>query len=242
MAGEESTRARVVAVVLAAGASTRMDGTDKIFAPLGGRPLIFYSLALFEGCAEVDGVVVVGAAGAEEKLRDAASAFGFEKIRAVVAGGAERRDSAAAGLAAAEAFAEADAAVLIHDAARPLAGKRLITRLLEKLSAAEGAVPAVPVTDTIKTVAEESGEVGETLAREKLRAIQTPQAFKLAAIAAAYRAAQAEKWPVTDDAAALERAGGRVVTVAGDPDNFKITCPEDLVRAARVLEKRNLAP
>jgi len=239
--GGEPSPARVVAVVLAAGASTRMDGTDKIFAPLGGRPLIFYGLALFEGCAEVDGVVVVASAGAEGKLRNAASSLGFEKVRAVVAGGAERRDSAAAGLAAAEALAAPDAAVLIHDAARPLAGEELVARLLEKLDVAEGAVPAVPVTDTIKTIVEKTGEVTETLPRGTLRAIQTPQAFKLAAIAAAYRAAAAEGWAVTDDAAALERAGGRVVTVEGDPDNFKITYPEDLARAERILEKRNPA-
>jgi 2-C-methyl-D-erythritol 4-phosphate cytidylyltransferase len=242
VAGEEATRARVAAVVLAAGAATRMAGTDKVLAPLDGRPLIHYGLSLFERCPEVDAVVIVSAAGAEGKLRDAASSFGFTKVRAVVTGGAERRDSAAAGLAAAEEFAEPDAAVLIHDAARPLARVELIARLLEVLNAAEGAVPAVPVTDTIKTVAGETGEVVETLPRERLRAIQTPQAFKLQAIAAAYRTATAEEWTVTDDAAVLERAGGRVVAVEGDPDNFKITYPEDLARAERVLEKRNAAP
>lgn len=239
MAGEEPKLARVVAVVLAAGASTRMEGTDKIFAPLRGRPLIFYGLALFENCPEVDAVVVVAAAGAEEEVRDAASSLGFGKVRAVVTGGVERRDSAAAGLAAAEALAEPGAAVLIHDAARPLAREELIARLLKRLTVAEGVVPAVPVTDTIKTVAGETGEVVETLPRETLRAIQTPQAFKLATVAAAYRTAAAETWAATDDAAVLEQAGGRVVAVEGDPENFKITYPEDLARAERVLEKRN---
>jgi 2-C-methyl-D-erythritol 4-phosphate cytidylyltransferase len=240
--GEEPKPARVVAVVLAAGGSTRMEGTDKIFAPLHGRPLVFYSLALFERCAEVDAVVVVAAAGAEEKLRSAASSLGFTKVRAVVAGGPARRDSAAAGLAAAEELAEPGAAVLIHDAARPLARRELVARLLGKLNAAEGAVPAVPVTDTIKTFTGEIGEVAETLPRERLRAVQTPQAFKLAAIAAAYRIATAEGWAATDDAAVLERAGGRVVAVEGDSDNFKITYPEDLARAELVLEKRGASP
>jgi 2-C-methyl-D-erythritol 4-phosphate cytidylyltransferase len=126
VAAEEPKPARVVAVVLAAGASKRMEGTDKIFAPLRGRPLIFYSLALFERCPEVEAVVVVVAPGAEGKLRDAASSLGFAKVRAVAPGGAERRDSAAAGLAAAAALAEPDAAVLIHDAARPLAREELV--------------------------------------------------------------------------------------------------------------------
>jgi 2-C-methyl-D-erythritol 4-phosphate cytidylyltransferase len=232
----------VVAVVLAAGGSTRMAGLDKIFAPLRGRPLIYYALKLFEESAAVDVVVVVGAAGTEDKLRQTAAGFGFRKIRAVVAGGAERRDSAAAGLAAAEALAGADAAVLIHDAARPLASAGIIPRLLARLDAADGVVPAVPVADTVKVVEEETGAVVETLAREKLRAVQTPQAFRLAAVAAAYRAAVAEGWPITDDAAAVERAGGRVVTVPGEKDNFKITYPEDLARAARVLERRGFAP
>jgi 2-C-methyl-D-erythritol 4-phosphate cytidylyltransferase len=228
----------VVAVVLAAGGSTRMAGLDKIFAPLRGRPLIYYALALCEESAAVDAVVVVGAAGTEDKLRRTASAFGFGKIRAVVTGGAERRDSAAAGLAAAEALARADAAVLIHDAARPLASAEIIPRLLARLDAADGVIPAVPVADTVKVVEEGTGAVVETPPREKLWAVQTPQAFRLAAVAAAYRAAVAEGWAVTDDAAAVERAGGRVVAVAGDPENFKITYLEDLARAARVLEGR----
>jgi 2-C-methyl-D-erythritol 4-phosphate cytidylyltransferase len=221
---------RVAAVVLAAGSSSRMSGRDKIYAPLAGRPLLFYGLALFEECAEVDAVVAVAAPGSEKKLRRLASDYGFGKVRAVVAGGAARRDSAAAGLAAAAALASPDAAVLIHDAARPLATRALVRRLLAALAKADGAVPAVPLVDTVKQIGDD-GAVESTLNRDALRAVQTPQAFKLAAVAEAYQAAAREGWDVTDDAAALERAGGRVVTVEGEHDNFKITFPEDLARA-----------
>jgi 2-C-methyl-D-erythritol 4-phosphate cytidylyltransferase len=228
---------RVAAVVLAAGSSSRMSGRDKIYAPLAGRPLLFYGLALFEECAEVDAVVAVAAPGSEKKLRRLASDYGFGKVRAVVAGGAARRDSAAAGLAAAAALASPDAAVLIHDAARPLATRALVRRLLAALAKADGAVPAVALVDTVKQIGDD-GTVESTLNRDALRAVQTPQAFKLAAVAEAYQAAAREGWDVTDDAAVLERAGGRVVTVEGERDNFKITFPEDFARAEALLSHK----
>ncbi len=228
---------RVAAVVLAAGSSSRMSGRDKIYAPLAGRPLLFYGLALFEECAEVDAVVAVAAPGSEKKLRRLASDYGFGKVRAVVAGGAARRDSAVAGLAAAAALASPDAAVLIHDAARPLATRALVRRLLAALAKADGAVPAVALVDTVKQIGDD-GAVESTLNRDALRAVQTPQAFKLAAVAEAYQPAAREGWDVTDDAAALERAGGRVVTVEGERDNFKITFPEDFARAEALLSHK----
>lgn len=218
-----------------------MSGRDKIYAPLAGRPLLFYGLALFEECAEVDAVVAVAAPGSEKKLRRLASDYGFGKVRAVVAGGAARRDSAAAGLAAAAALASPDAAVLIHDAARPLATRALVRRLLAALAKADGAVPAVALVDTVKQIGDD-GTVESTLNRDALRAVQTPQAFKLAAVAEAYQAAAREGWDVTDDAAVLERAGGRVVTVEGERDNFKITYPEDLALAEVVLARKGAGP
>lgn len=238
MGDEKRQAVRVAAVLLAAGSSSRMGGRDKSYAPLGGRPLVYYGLALFEECEEVDAVVAVAAPGAEKKLRRLASDYDFEKVRAVVAGGAARCDSAAAGLAAAAALASPDAAVLIHDAARPLATRALVRRLLAALAtAADGTVPAVALVDTVKRIGDD-GSVESTPARDALRAVQTPQAFKLAAVAEAYRAAARERWNVTDDAAALERVGGRVVSVEGERDNFKITFPEDLARAEAVLSHK----
>lgn len=226
------------ALILAAGASRRMGGRDKIYAPLGGRPLIYYSLRLFEEAPEIIGVVAVTAPGGEAKLRSLADRCGCRKVRGVVAGGEERRDSAANGLIAAQYFFASDAPILIHDGARPFARGATIRRLVEALAEADGAVPALALPDTIKKIAPEGGEVVATLPREELRAVQTPQAFRLGAITEAYRAAVRERWPVTDDAAVLERAGGRVVTVEGDVNNFKVTYAEDLARAEAVLAAR----
>jgi len=211
-----------------------MGGADKIFAPLAGRPLICYPLALFEGCAEVGAVVAVVAPACRERVLRLVADSGFRKVREVVPGGARRQDSAVAGLGAAARCGSGRAAVLIHDAARPLATEDLIRRVLVALADADGAVPGVAVTDTIKRV-EEGGSVVATLARDHLRAVQTPQAFGLGAISAAYERASREGWEATDDAAVLERAGGRVVVVAGDPDNVKVTYPRDLARAESLL-------
>jgi 2-C-methyl-D-erythritol 4-phosphate cytidylyltransferase len=236
--GEDRPQAiSVAAVLLAAGAARRMEGRDKIYAPLAGRPLIYYGLALFEECPEVDAVVAVAAPGGEERVRRLASDFDFRKVRAVVAGGAERRDSAIAGLEAAAAIAPPEAAVLVHDAARPLATPALVRRLLAALATADGVVPAVPLVDTVKRI-DERGDVAATVARDDLAAAQTPQAFRLGLVVEGYRAAAREGWLLTDDAAALERAGGRVAAVEGDRDNFKITFPEDLARAELILNNR----
>jgi 2-C-methyl-D-erythritol 4-phosphate cytidylyltransferase len=223
---------RAWGIIAAAGNSRRMEGQDKIFAPLAGRPLLWYALELFGKCPEVEGMVVVAAADVHPRVRALAAAY--DKVTAVVAGGARRQDSCWAGLAAAAARAAGDAKVLIHDAARPLADGALISRVLAALEHADGVVPAIALADTVKEVDGE-GRVAATPARERLRAVQTPQGFRLAAIVAAYRQASAQGWEVTDDAAILELAGGSVVAVEGDRRNLKVTYPEDLARAAALL-------
>ncbi len=239
MAAEGRAAAPAVAIILAAGTSSRMAGGDKVFMPLGGRPLAYYSLRLFEDCPEVADVIVV--TGDEDRFRRLAEEYSFRKVRAYVAGGPRRQDSAAAGVASAGAFARAGGAILIHDAARPLADGELVGRLLGALGDADGVVPVVPVGDTIKVVGEDGGVV-ETPPRRRLRAAQTPQAFKAAAVRAAYDAAAAGGWDVTDDAAAVELAGGRVVTVEGARDNIKVTYPEDFARAEQILGRRAARP
>ena len=148
-----------------------------------------------------------------------------------VTGGATRSESVRAGLVALPADVEI---VVVHDAARPLAGAALFERVIAAVRAgADGAVPGVGLADTVKRV-DPSGVVVATLAREELMAVQTPQAFR----ADVLRAAHAGAPDGSDDAAVVERAGGRVVVVAGSVDNFKITEPHDLERAAEVLARR----
>jgi 2-C-methyl-D-erythritol 4-phosphate cytidylyltransferase/2-C-methyl-D-erythritol 2,4-cyclodiphosphate synthase len=144
-----------------------------------------------------------------------------------VQGGATRQASARAGL---EALAsDPPDLVLIHDAARPLVPPAVIDRLLGALEQADGAIPALPVADTLKRA--KAGQVGATVARENLFRVQTPQAFRFARILEAHRGARAE---VTDDAALIEADGGRVVLVEGDPMLEKVTAPGDLARLERL--------
>ena len=204
-------------IVVAAGSGRRF-GSEKQYEALGGRRVI--DVACDTARAASDGVVVVlpsAAAAADWVAPDPA------RERAV-AGGATRSESVRAGLAA----VPDDAAVIcVHDAARPLATGELFARVVDAVrGGATGAVPGIAVADTIKVV-DPQGTVTATPDRSSLVAVQTPQAF----VAAALRQAHRRGGDGTDDAALVERAGGRVVVVAGEPWNRKITEPEDLVWA-----------
>lgn len=195
----------------AAGSGSRFGGR-KQEADLEGRPLWEWARdALLDGGATQ--VVIVGAGRG-------------------VPGGAQRRDSVAAGLAAVPA--EADL-IAVHDAARPLASARLVKALTDALrtEGAQGAVPALPITDTVKQI--KGNLVVATPDRAALAAVQTPQVFQ----AGALREAHARyPGPATDDAAMVEALGGRVVTVPGERAALKITFPEDLATARAWLEGR----
>jgi len=219
------------AVVVAAGAGLRAGpGEPKAWRPLGGRPILRWSV---EGLlsAGADEVAVVVAA---DRLADVGDALvGLDRWRAV-AGGATRAISVQAGLAA--LACGRDQTVLIHDAARPFVTRIHVERLLVALADAEGAVPALPVPDTLKRG---DGVVTETVSREGLSRAQTPQAFRLGQLAAAYAAWPAGEEP-TDDASVVERAGGRVGLVAGDPMLMKLTWPEDFAMAEQLAGARRI--
>ena len=173
--------------------------------------------------AGADLVVVAAPAGEEDRAR--AELAGLPRVR-VVTGGATRAQSVRAGL---EALAgDAPDAVLIHDAARPFVSGRHVAPLIEALAAAEGAVPVLPVADTLKREAE--GGALTTIPRDGLFRVQTPQAFRFRRLLEAY-AAWDDEIPPTDDAAPVERVGGRVVAVPGDPMLMKLTYPEDFAMA-----------
>jgi len=199
----------VWAIVVAAGSGSRFGG-PKQFAELEGRRVVDWALAAARSVA--DGVVLVVPA---DHLVDEAPAADV-----VVVGGATRSGSVRAGLAAVPDGAEV---VVVHDAARPFAGPALFEAVVSCVrSGADGAVPGVAIADTVKRVAD--GRVVDTLDRAELVAVQTPQAFA----AGALRRAHAAGAEATDDAALVEAAGGRVMVVAGDPANTKITLRADL--------------
>lgn len=215
------------AIVVAAGSGSRAGG-DKQWRVVGERPMVRWSVdALLT--AGADSVVVVVAPGAEARAADALAGLSGWRT---VAGGAARADSVRAGLAALEVAD--DTPVLIHDAARPFLNSAVIDRLLSALNDADGALPALPVADSLRRGVE--GLVVGGIDREGLWRAQTPQAFRLKTIRDAY-AAWTESEAPTDEAAVVERAGGRVRLVEGDARLMKLTYPEDFAMAEALLPK-----
>ena len=208
------------AVLVAGGAGLRAGGdAPKQWRSLAGRPLLRWAA---EGLLDAGAgpLVVVVPEGEEARARHALS--GLAGL-AFATGGATRGDSVRAGL---QALSPAPEIVLVHDAARPFVSRRHVGALLEALADADGALPALPVGDTLKRA--DGGAVAATVSRAGLFGAQTPQAFRYAALSAAYAQAGSA---ATDDAALVEAAGGRVVLTPGDPLLFKITHPEDFAMA-----------
>ena len=218
----------VWAVIVAAGRGERL-GLDrpKAFANLGGRPLLAESLERLDRSDWVDSIVVVAPPDWEEPVILLAEELGCGKVVASVSGGETRAASVRAGLAE---VGEDAAVVLVHDAARPLIPDDVVERLLTALPEGwDGAIPAIPIPDTVKRV--EGDRVTETVDRDELLLAQTPQAFTWTAL----RDAAAAGDDATDCAALVEARGGRVKVVPGDPRLVKVTDPADLDLVERWL-------
>jgi 2-C-methyl-D-erythritol 4-phosphate cytidylyltransferase len=212
-----------VAILVAAGSGERLGaGRPKAFVVLAGRPMLEWSLAALRA-AGIERVVVALPDGAEAPA-------GCTGVR----GGATRSASVRAALAA----APPSEAVVVHDAARPLAEPELFTRALAALAGADCAIAAARVTDTIKQAGEDRA-VTATLDRSLLWAVQTPQAFRRVALERALAVDDAILARATDDAWLVERAGGSVRVVESSPANFKITTPHDLLVAELLLSSRH---
>jgi 2-C-methyl-D-erythritol 4-phosphate cytidylyltransferase len=216
----------VWAILVAAGRGERL-GLDrpKAFANLGDEPLLAEPLRRLDGCPWVDDIVVVAPPGWEEPAILLAEEEGCGKVRACVTGGETRSDSVRAGLVEVPADA---LVVLVHDAARPLVSDDVVERVLAPLAEGwDGAVPGLAVGDTLKRVGSDGG-VEETVMRDGLWAVQTPQAF----VAETLRKAQTDGGDATDCAGLVEAAGGRVKVVDGDPRLLKVTSEADLETVA----------
>ncbi len=206
-----------------------MNGIDKVLAPLAGVPVILRTARPFQDCPLVDDIVLVVSAGNEKHCRDIATGKEWSKVSCVCLGGKRRQDSVAAGL---KRVKNANW-VIIHDGARPLLTVDLIERGLEAAKETGAAAAAVPVKDTIKQVGEDE-IVTQTLPRESLRSVQTPQIFRLDVVNKAYRQAKGD---VTDDASLAEQAGFKVKLYTGSYDNIKITTLQDLALAEILWQK-----
>lgn len=222
---------KCLAVVPAAGSGSRFGGeVPKQFVSLAGRPLIIHTLARLCSLG-VEEIVVAAAADQVERLREMVAAEGLLNCR-IVEGGAIRAESVLRGVSALAGVAD-DSIVAIHDAVRPFVSAELFERLVAALDDHDGAFPGLPPTDTIHAI--EGGNVVESPSRDRLAAAQTPQCFRLGVVRRALADALGAGLHVTDEVSAVVRLGYRVAMVEGEPDNFKVTRPEDLERAERII-------
>jgi 2-C-methyl-D-erythritol 4-phosphate cytidylyltransferase len=219
-------------IVAAAGESRRMglpEGESKQFLLLSGEPIIAHSVRRLLAIDEVAGVVVVLHPSHTVRFANLAVCDETSKPVLIAEGGRQRFDSVRAGLAEVPSDAEV---IAVHDGARPLFGKHVFEECLRALDDADGAVPAIPVSDTLKR-ASTHGRVTSTVDRRRVWAAQTPQVFRAAVLRAAYE--RGDFAGVTDDAMLLERARRKVVVVPSTPANVKITTPADLPLAGDLL-------
>ena len=224
-------------VVPAAGSARRMGAAvPKQYLPLSGRTVIEWSLAPFLVQERAAGIVVVLA---EQDQRWPQTAVAKHAKIVTATGGAERMDSVLAGLRILHDRAAPNDWVLVHDAARPCLPAADVESLLNELRDDEvGGLLAAPVVDTLKR-ADNQGRVAQTVTRENLWRALTPQMFRRDILQRALESARERGLAVTDEAQAVEALGLQPKLVAGDADNIKITLPEDLLRAERILRSRN---
>lgn len=224
-----------VALIPAAGMGRRMGASiNKQYLQLNGMPIVARTIAVFQHSPLIDAIYLVIPAEEIPYCREhVVNAYGFSKVVEIVPGGAERQNSVLNGLNAMKNRVSAEDVVLIHDGVRPFISEPLLCEAIATARSNDGAVVAVPVKDTIKSV--ENGRITATPARDKLWHAQTPQVFRFNVIHAAHLKADADRFMGTDDSSLVERIGGRVCIISGDYRNIKITTPEDLDLAEAFL-------
>ena len=220
------------AIIVAAGSSERM-GFDKLFALVSGKPVIAHTIAAFENTKCVDEIILVGRA---DSLGELGKLIGKPtKVKQIIAGGAERSDSVHAGLEHVDPKSDF---IAVHDAARPMITPEKIERVLEVARTSGGAASlAEPINDTLKRAGDDLA-VKESVDRNGIYAMQTPQVFARKILEDAYHLVAKKKIAVTDEVSAVELLGYKIVLVPNHDFNFKITYPRDLPLAEFVLKQR----
>lgn len=225
---------KTIAVIPAAGLGKRLGNKKKPFLMLSGMPLLAHTLRAFEECASIDGIIITTATEDIERCREeVVNKYDFSKVIAVVSGGKERQESIANAL---EEVGDTCEVVVVHDAARPLVTPEVIECTVKAAGESGAAITAVPLKDTVKSVS--GGRVQETLRRDTLRAVQTPQAFKSDILKRAYAQAKEDGFVGTDDSSLVERLGITVTIIDGNNSNIKVTTKEDIVIAECLLKEK----
>lgn len=222
------------AIIVAAGSGQRFGRAGKAFALTGGLPMAWWSLNAASDASSIDEIVLVCGEHSQAAARALLDFFDTTKPVSLAIGGARRQDSALAGLEATSPDVEL---VAIHDAARPLVTPDLFDWAIADAEIFGAAIVAVPVSDTIKRVIDDV--VRETLPRDELVSVQTPQAFRKALLVDAFASAAASGTSVTDEASLIESLGHEVHVVPGRMENLKVTYPSDLLLVEALLSARN---
>ncbi|WP_407314604.1 2-C-methyl-D-erythritol 4-phosphate cytidylyltransferase [Desulfosporosinus sp. SB140] len=222
-------------VIPAAGQGKRMGaGHNKQFLRLLGQPILAHTIRVFQISGYVSEIVIVGAETELAQIRELVDQHGFDKVVSICKGGEQRQDSVRSGVLALSPTIQR---VVVHDGARPLLTLRDFHRFLEEAEGLTAAIMGVEVKDTIKRV-DDVGRVTDTLPRDLLRAVQTPQIFERNKLEEAHFRAAAAGYYGTDDASLLEWIGCSVQVIEGSQENIKVTTPEDLLLAERILTLR----
>lgn len=222
----------IPAIIVAAGASRRMNGINKQFLSIKGIPVIAKTLLAFEKCSAVKNIILVVRDEDIYDLQLLAEKYSISKLSDIVCGGKTRQDSVLRGLSR---LAKQDEKVLIHDGARPFVSEEIIASVAKALDDFSSVTCAVKVKDTIKEI-DENGVVIKTLNRERLSSVQTPQGVRTADYFAAIEKI-GDVSAFTDDTSIMEAAGYTTVTVEGSYKNIKITTPEDIALAEALQEE-----
>ncbi len=232
-----SKNVKIKAIIVAAGKGKRMEANkSKQYILLRNKPVLTYTLEVFQNCKEIDEIILVVGSNELEFCRESiVKSYGLTKVTSVIEGGKERYHSVHKGLMEIQQDCHI---VIIHDGARPFITEDMIVRSIEVAQETGAVITGVPVKDTIKLV-NNYMEVSNTPDRKNLWAIQTPQTFKYSIIKDAYEKVNFEE-TITDDASLVERAGYPVKVIMGDYQNIKLTTPDDLLLAEEILKKGEL--
>ena len=231
----KKSKSSCAAVIVAAGTSSRMQGTDKILYPLGNQPLIVHTVRVFQASACIKEIIIVTRNELLSEIKQRCDQYSLDKVSAVVAGGSSRVHSVINGL---DHVSKTIDYVAIHDGARPFVTEKIVKETLEKAMEYHAAAPAVPVKDTIKMAY--GNIVTHTPNRSTLFAVQTPQVFDFDLLRGALVKTVDEGAAITDDCSAVEALGMSVYLSQGDDENIKVTTPTDLILAKAILEGREM--
>lgn len=228
-------RKTCAAIIPAAGSSTRMKSYgDKLFLEISEKPVIVLTLLAFEKCEAIDEIIIPTREDMITEIKALCEKYSITKVKSIICGGSTRAESVLNGVI--ETKGRFDL-IAIHDAARPFVSEKIISDTINAASRFGAAAPAVPVKDTVKKV--EANIVVNTVPRETLSAIQTPQIFDSDLIAGALKNAVEKNYPITDDCSAVEIIGMKVFLTDGDYFNIKITTPEDMIFAEAIYKNKS---